>query len=605
MRTKSLSHNRLQPHRAARFAHVFLPVLGALLFVSANVLLTGSANASQSRQAEGTPTINPSPTPTFDPNRLAKPRVPEISAQVDKGALIFWGVCIACHGDRGQGLTDEWRFGAYKEDNNCWGSGCHGKNHPQQGFEMPKTLTFPPLGTPSALGRFQNAQQLYDYIVVMMPWWKPRSLTPEKAWQLTAYILKLKGSLPEGLILNETNASAVPVHRHITPPKNQNIFLLLFIGTIMLAMFGLIASDLLPRRESTSSPNPTVGRAIRPNFFAHLHPPTIPAEQARWRYTLGAGGTAVFLSLILLVTGLLEMFYYLPDPEKAAISVETIVNFVPFGAFVRNLHYWSAQALVIVALIHLARVIFTGAYGAQRKFNFLLGLALLVFVILLDFTGYVLRWDEGIRWALTAGTNLLKSIPWIGNNLYIFVVGGREPGPAALLRFYSWHIYVLSLAGGIVMVWHLFRVRRDGGIAVAPVTERENRARITRANLLKREVLGIFIGSVVLLIISAIIPAPIASPIRGGTILEAESNAPWFFLWVQQLLKSGDPFLMGVLLPFAVVIFIGAMPYIFKDIKQSELGGWFPRSGRIAQLIFMIVVMLIVALTLLSIFKPL
>ena len=155
------------------------------------------------------------------------------------------------------------------------------------------------------------------------------------------------------------------------------------------------------------------------------------------------------------------------------------------------------------------------------------------------------------------------------------------------------------------MVWHLFRVRRDGGIAAAPITERENRVRITRADLLKREVLGMFVGGIVLLILSVFIPAPIASPIRGSTILSADSSAPWFFLWVQQLLKSGDPFLLGVLLPLAVIIFLGAMPYIFKNVNQNELGYWFPRSGRIVQLLFIIIAVIIMALTILSIFKPL
>lgn len=573
---------------------MFLFLLVGVLFVTLSIFLTVNVEASQSLPTGGTQTVVPSPTPTFDPIRLASPSVPQVPAQVDKGSLIFWGVCIACHGDRGQGLTNEWRLGAYKEDSNCWDSGCHGKNHPQHGFEMPKTLTFPPLGTASALGQFENAQQIYDYVVVMMPWWKPRSLTPERAWQVTAYILKMKGSLPEGLELNETNASAVPVHRHIAAAKNPNTFIFIFTGILALAMFGLLARDLRAREE-TVLPSPQIRR---PNFFAHLHPPTIPAAQARWRYTLGAGGTAVFLSLILLVTGLLEMFYYLPDPEKAAISVETIVSFVPLGAFIRNLHYGSAQALVAVALIHLARVIFTGAYGAQRKFNFLLGLALLIFILLLDFTGYVLRWDEGIRWALTAGTNLLKSIPLVGNGIYIFVIGGREPGPATLLRFYSWHIYVLALAGGFFIVWHLFRVRRDGGIASAPT--RENTNGISRADLLKREVLGMFIVSIVLIIMAVFIPAPIAPPIRGDTILAADSSAPWFFLWVQQLLKSGDPFWMGVVVPLAVITLFGVMPY-FKDVEPNEFGSWFPRSGRIIQLVFTIIAVIILTLTLLSI----
>ncbi len=95
--------------------------------------------------------------------------------------------------------------------------------------------------------------------------------------------------------------------------------------------------------------------AERPNFFHHLHPPTIPTRQARLRYTLGAGGLALFLCLVLLVTGILEMFYYIPTPEHAGVSVEVITSLVPFGGLIRNLHFWAAQALMIVMSIHLLR----------------------------------------------------------------------------------------------------------------------------------------------------------------------------------------------------------------------------------------------------------
>ncbi len=582
-------------YRPMRIVRVLLIASGCILLAGASLLLTGNANASPHLQ-DATPTV----TPTFDISRLASPQVPEVRSQADEGALLYWGVCMACHGDRGQGMTEEWRWGAYGPDGDCWQSGCHGKDHPPHGFEIPKDLTLPALAVGGALGRFENAQQLYDYVVVMMPWWNPRSLGPEKAWQATAYLLRLRGTLPVGLVLNETNASAVPVHRQIAVPQNQNIGIFVFIGTLLLAMVGWVARDTLTRRKNASLADPTAGRAARPNFFAHLHPPTIPAMQARWRYTLGAGGAAVFLSLVLVLTGLLEMFYYIPTPEKAAITVETITSFVPFGALVRNLHYWAAQLLVIVALIHLARVVFTGAYSAQRKFNFLLGLSLLVFILLLDFTGYILRWDEGIRWALTAGTNLLKAIPWVGNGFYEFAVGGAEPGPATLIRFYSWHIFFLSLAGAVVMIWHLFRVRRDGGISAAPAGRREDTQRITRNELLRREILGMFIGGILLLLLAALAPAPIAAPIRDSLSQGADSKAPWFFLWVQQLLTWGDPFLLGVLVPVGILVFIGLMPYIFKEIEQGELGRWFPRSGQRVQLLFIIISVIILALTALS-----
>jgi quinol-cytochrome oxidoreductase complex cytochrome b subunit len=147
-------------------------------------------------------------------------------------------------------------------------------------------------------------------------------------------------------------------------------------------------------------------------------------------------------------------------------------------------------------------------------------------------------------------------------------------------------------------------VRRDGGISNAPAGQSESPEKITRNELLKREVLGVFVGGIILLILSTFVPAPIAPPIRGSTILAADSSAPWFFLWVQQLLKLGNPFLLGVLVPLAIIVFISAMPYIFKDVKQNELGRWFPRSGRIVQLLFTIIAVIIIALTLYSFLNP-
>ncbi len=146
---------------------------------------------------------------------------------------------------------------------------------------------------------------------------------------------------------------------------------------------------------------------------------------------------------------------------------------------------------MVVTILHLLRVVFTGAYARPRRFNYLLGLGLLVLCLFLDFTGYVLRWDEGIRWALVAGTNLVRSIPLLGNVLYGMLVGGSQPGPATLVRFYAWHIFGLTLPLVLVGIWHIFRVRRDGGIAVPPPEHRQDHARISRNELVRREILAI------------------------------------------------------------------------------------------------------------------
>jgi len=339
---------------------------------------------------------------------------------------------------------------------------------------------------------------------------------------------------------------------------------------------------------------------MRPNFYHHLHPPTIPAAQSRWRYTLGAGGTAVFLVLVLAITGTIEMFYYVATPAEAGLSIQTISYLVPFGGVIRNMHFWSAQLLIVVSAVHLLRIVFTGAYIPPRRFNYLLGLALFVVAILLNFTGYILRWDTGIQWALVVGTNLVRTIPLIGESLYRMLVGGTEPGLATLTRFYAWHIFGLMLIGAILLVWHAFRVRRDGGIAVPPPALRENRERITRFELVRREVLAMLLTGAALILLSVFSPAPIAAPIMNVTSVVEDSRAPWFFLWVQQMLKWGDPFLWGVLVPLLVLVILVLIPYIFPKTAEAELGKWFPRSNRIAQVTLAVISLSILLLTILD-----
>jgi quinol-cytochrome oxidoreductase complex cytochrome b subunit len=349
--------------------------------------------------------------------------------------------------------------------------------------------------------------------------------------------------------------------------------------------------------------NPVHLTSVRPSFFHHLHPPTIPAPQARLRYTLAAGGLAVFLTLVLVITGIIEMFYYVPTPDNAALSIQTLTYLVPFGSLVRSVHYWAAQLLVLVALVHLLRVIFTSAYAKHRRVNYLLGLVLLVVCLFLDFSGYVLRWDEGIHWAMVAGTNLVKTIPVIGPGLYGMLVGGVQPGPATLVRFYAWHIFGLTLVLLAIGIWHVFRVRRDGGIAVPPPEERRDPSRITRFELVRREGLAALLATVILVVLALVSPAPISPPLEEAASLAADGRAPWFFLWVQELLRLGNPFLWGVLAPLAILAWFALIPYILPSAQPNELGSWFPRGNRLAQVSAGLIAVILLALTLLAVIQ--
>jgi quinol-cytochrome oxidoreductase complex cytochrome b subunit/mono/diheme cytochrome c family protein len=527
-------------------------------------------------------------TPTFDISRLQQPATPAVPLQADNGAQVYWGMCMSCHGDRGQGLTAEWRDSFGMEARDCWASGCHGEDAPQNSFQIPAKGA-PTVAGAGSLARFSNAYELKTYITETMPLFPPGSLTQEQAWDLTAYLMQMNEVQPAGLTLGQTNGAAIPVHGRVSLPENEAPGVLLLTGILILAAIGL-GSRLRGERDEEK------GARSRPNFFHHLHPARIPAAQSRFLYTLGAGGLAVFFSLVLLATGLLEMYYYVPTPGQAASSVQSLTGLIPYGNLVRNLHFWSAQFLVIVMTVHLLRVVLTGAYAPPRRGNYLIGLGLFILILLLDFTGYVLRWDEGVRWALVVGTNLLKSTPWMGAGLYQFVIGAAEPGAATLIRFFTWHVFGLTLAVVILVIWHIFRVRRDGGIAVAP-QKQSGKVWISRFDLVRKEVLVMLIAGMFLLLFALIFPAPIAAPISESAGIQGDSGAPWFFLWIQVLLKSGDPFVMGVLIPVLVMVVLGLIPYILPSPKKEEQGAWFSKSNRLAQVLILVLLFLILTLT--------
>ncbi len=328
----------------------------------------------------------------------------------------------------------------------------------------------------------------------------------------------------------------------------------------------------------------------RPNFLYHLHPPTIPAREASFRYTFGLGGISLLLFLALAVSGALEMFVYEPTVAGAANSVRYITYLAPFGWLLRNIHYWAGQMMVGTVILHMGRVVLSGGYKGRGK-NWLIGLALLTLTLLLDFTGYVLRWDQDTAWALQIGTNLLRTIPAAGPWLYRLIVGGPAVGPATLLRFYAWHIFGLALLAFVLLAWHIFRVRRDGGIS-----HQKQKARVRREQLVCTETTAALFTLAALVGLSLVAGAPLG-PAADLSALAGEPRAPWFFVWVQELLRSAPPFLAGVLVPLAVLLLAAAVPYLL-DRETAGAGEWFNRPGRLAQVLFLAAIALIGALTL-------
>ena len=201
------------------------------------------------------------------------------------------------------------------------------------------------------------------------------------------------------------------------------------------------------------------------NVFLHLHPVKVRRHALAIPYTWCMGGLSFFLFLSLTLTGTLLMFYYRPSTGEAYQDIKDLETVVVFGQFLRNMHRWSAHAMVITVFLHMIRVFYTGSYKPPREFNWVVGTLLFVMTLMLSYTGYLLPWDQLALWAVTVGMNMVGATPIIGDEMRFLAIGGYEVGGNALLRFYVLHVVALPLLTGFLMAIHFWRIRKDGGIS--------------------------------------------------------------------------------------------------------------------------------------------
>ena len=181
---------------------------GIALLLAALFFDAGTAS-SVDQQATLVNTLSP-----FE--RLAEPTLPAEPSQADQGAQDFWLYCLPCHGDKGQGLTEEFRTTYPPEEQYCWQSGCHGKRPYENGFTLPEHI--PALIGQGSLAKFSDAAQLNSYIRATMPFWKPGSLTEEEFWSVTAFILRENDLWTDTVELGASNAANVKIpHTALTP----------------------------------------------------------------------------------------------------------------------------------------------------------------------------------------------------------------------------------------------------------------------------------------------------------------------------------------------------------------------------------------------------
>ncbi len=361
------------------------------------------------------------------------------------------------------------------------------------------------------------------------------------------------------------------------------------------------------------------------SFFLHIHPARVSRHVLRPTYTFALGLTSAILFGILSITGVALMLYYVPYPPEAYRSMKDLQFVVTFGIVLRNMHRWSAHAMVIVVFLHMCRVFWTGSYKPPREFNWVIGVLLFLLTLGLSFTGYLLPWDQLAFWAITVGTNIAAYAPVVGDQVKFLLLGGHMIGPMTLLRFYVLHCVILPGAMLMLVSVHVWRVRKDGlsggSIEAAAVEEtagvfppstrtyglmslsRRPRASVEARDpydevfawphLLYRELLVALAVIVALHALSLIFMAPLEE-IADPTRTPNPAKAPWYFLGLQELVHY-SALIGGVIVPTLLVAAVLVLPYV--DRRPEGAGRWFAPERRVANIVFTAIAIVLVALT--------
>lgn len=393
------------------------------------------------------------------------------------------------------------------------------------------------------------------------------------------------------------------------------------------------------------------GDAVASNFLLHWFPAKTYKPSLDWSYSFWLGTMSAALLLLLTVSGLPLLFLYIPSVERAYGSVKDIEYVVAFGSWIRSVHRLSAHLMVAVVFLHMLRVFLTGAYkngsgrGQRRQWNWVIGIGLLLATLFLSFTGYLLPWDQLAYWAITVGTNIASSIPIIGAKVRELLLGGRTIEQPTLIRFYVMHVIFLPAAVGALFMYHMWRVRKDGGLARAdraatlpekretpPVSTKTYTllgvARGTQPwvrstsietpdltvnsvpDLLRRTAIVVLGTIAIVSILAVFIGSPLEEP-ANPLVTPNPAKAPWYFLWLQEIVTDttirigsftiNGAFIGGVVLPGLLIGLLTVWPWLDRSPAHAT-GIWFARTRRTQNIVFLILVLGVLILTFIGLF---
>lgn len=309
---------------------------------------------------------------------------------------------------------------------------------------------------------------------------------------------------------------------------------------------------------------------------------------ASYFFTLGSA--TLFVFILQMVTGIWQLFYYVPTIDHAYDSLNFLRLFVPYGWLIHGLHYWGATAMVILVGLHILRVFIWGAYKKPRELTWLFGVVLLLLTIALSFTGAALPWDERGYWATVVGTSIAGTTPFIGNGLKYLLIGGSKIGQLTLSRFFILHTAIIPSIAVIFIVAHFAAFRRYGSVGPWTEEKRKLTSDFWPEQVSKDMVVAVLLF-LLLVTLAAFNPPPFtgpADPLDTTYLPKPE----WNFLFLYQALKffPGALEKLGTVgIPTLVILIFVSLPFLDRKSKRNPLKRPFMMFGGFVFLVLLFI----------------
>ena len=316
-------------------------------------------------------------------------------------------------------------------------------------------------------------------------------------------------------------------------------------------------------------------------FLRHKEVP-LGVHSALWYYL---GGMTLFFFCVQIVTGVLLLAYYQPGETTSYETIRIIATKVPFGWLFRAAHAWSAHFMILSLLAHMVSTFLLKAYRHPRELTWLTGFFLLCIVMGFGFSGYLLPWNQLAYFATAVGTDVVKSVPLVGDWVLQVMRGGRDVTIATLYRFFALHVVILPLAAFVLIGTHVLFVQRQGMAAPVGMVKAPRGMRFF-PNFAVRDLLLWLFALTLLVTVAVLWPyGPGIPGVEWELGLKADPTAPaypgikpeWYFLWVYQLLKEFPPHLLGMEGPQAALVLVtglvavcAAVPWLDRRAARNQ-----------------------------------